>query len=69
MIKVYCIEDLTIEMLDTMVERGEVFNVTSKSTLLSKSSNNGERDAFWRDGDKHTEPVRNTGERKEDCEN
>lgn len=47
MIKVYYIEDLCIEDVDAMIEKGEVFDVSSKATLL-QNNGDSERDSFWR---------------------
>ncbi len=57
MIPIYNIEELTIEMMDTLVEKGGIFDVTSKASILSKSKCIGERDEFWRDGDKHSGDI------------
>lgn len=62
----YYIEDLTIEELDRLVEKGKIFDVTSKTSVLSKSESYGDRDAFWRDGDKRAEDLRSTVTRKSD---
>lgn len=51
MIPILCIEDLTIDMIDELIERGVVFDVTSKTTVLSENTSNSERDAFWSSGD------------------
>lgn len=58
MIPVYYIEDLTVEEVDSLVERGVVFDIasrnTDKTTLLSRDVNTKDRDAFWYGGDKQT---------------
>lgn len=60
MIKVYYIEDLSIEEVDAMIEKGEVFDVVSKAALL-QSDGTGERDAFWGAGNRLPDSVRETG--------
>ena len=49
MIPVYNIEDLTIEMVDDLIEKGVVFDVTSKASVLSTSNSVEVRDTFWRE--------------------
>lgn len=60
MIPVYVIEDMTIEMMDALIEKGRVFDVTSKASILSKSTSDGDRDDFWRSGDKYSSDIRQT---------
>ena len=57
MIKTYYIEDLTLDDVDALVERGVCFNVTSKAALLSERDSAGNRDAFWYPGDKSTDNL------------
>ena len=57
MIPIFYIEDLTIDEIDDLVERGVVFDVTYKATLLSENRSNLSRDAFWSDGDKCSDSV------------
>ena len=60
MIPVYNIEDLTIAKVDELIERGVVFDVTSKASVLSKNRGNNERDAFWSGGNKCAEDIQST---------
>lgn len=57
MIKTYYIEDLTLDDVDVLVERGVCFDVTSKVALLSERDDIGNRDTFWYDGDKQTQSL------------
>lgn len=57
MIPIYNIEDLTIDIIDDLVERGVVFDVTSKATLLPKSTGNDANDAFWRNRSRELKSV------------
>lgn len=57
MIKTYYIEDLTLDDVDALVERGVCFDVTSKVALLSERNDIGNRDTFWYDGDKQTQSL------------
>ena len=54
MIPILYIEDLTIDDIDDLIERGVVFDVTSKTTVLSKNRSDDERNSFWSNGDKRT---------------
>lgn len=36
MIPIFYVEDLTVEDVDALIERGVCFDITSKNTLLSK---------------------------------
>lgn len=47
MIPIYYIEDLTIEKIDELVERGVVFDIASKTSVLSKNRRNNENDEIW----------------------
>ena len=47
MIPTYFIEDLTIPEVDKLIEKGVVFNVTSKAAILPKNNSVPNRDAFW----------------------
>ena len=38
MIPVYCIEDLTVNEIDALIEKGVIFDVTSKITVLPTSN-------------------------------
>ena len=58
MIPIYNIEDLTIELVDSLVERGVVFDVTSKTSVLSKGRSSDARDAFWGSRDNDFEDIR-----------
>lgn len=44
MIPIFDIEDLTIEKVDELIERGVVFDIASKASILSKSNCNYEND-------------------------
>lgn len=57
MINTYYIEDLTLEQVDALIEKGEVFNVQNKSSILPESRVRGERDAFWGIGDNNTDDI------------
>lgn len=57
MIKTYYIEDLTLDDVDALVERGVCFDVTSKVALLSERDDIGNRDTFWYDGDKQPQSL------------
>ena len=59
MIKVYYIEDLCIADVDELIEKGEVFDVSSKASLLSHNGDD-ERDAFWGPRGRLSESVRQT---------
>lgn len=50
MIPTYYIEDLSLEDLDTLIEKGECFDVTSKVAVLPVC-----------DGDVHGDSVRGSG--------
>lgn len=54
MIEEYYIEDLTLDKLDKLVERGDIFIVSSKTALLPQSVSDPERDAFWGNRDKQS---------------
>lgn len=64
MIEVFNVEDLTIDDVDDLIEKGVVFNVRSKATVLPESRCKGDRDSFWGIGDIDTESIRHptTGE-------
>lgn len=47
MIPVYCIEDLCPEDVDRLIEKGVVFDVGSKATLLPTADSDFERESFW----------------------
>lgn len=67
MIKTYFIEELTIEDIDGMVERGEVFDLTSKAAILSSDECNTNRNSFWEFGDFMSRNIRKPiTKRKED---
>ena len=57
MIPTLYIEDLTIDEIDDLIERGVVFDVTSKTAVLSKDRSNDERNSFWSNGDKFTGDI------------
>lgn len=59
MIKTYYVEDLSIEDVDKMVERGVCFDVTSKVSLLSNTAGNNRNDAFWFPRDEYAKAIRN----------
>lgn len=62
MIPILNIEDLTVEDVNKLIERGVVFDITSrqsnKPSLLRRDVNNKERDTFWGNGDKSTTYLR-----------
>ena len=58
MIKTYYIEDLTVDEVDELVERGVCFDVTSKNALLSERKCSINRDAFWSSGTELPESLR-----------
>lgn len=60
MIPVYYVEDLTIEKVDKLIERGVVFDIASKATVLPKSNSYPECDAFWLGRDKRTGDIRDS---------
>ena len=60
MIPIYYIEDLTLDMIDELVERGVVFDVTSKTSVLPKSAGNYARNPIWSSGDKRVENLQHT---------
>lgn len=49
MIPVYNIEDLTIEMVDKLIDKGVVFDVRSQASVLPKTAEDCEADRFWSD--------------------
>ena len=57
MIKTYYVEDLTLEQVDALIEKGEVFNVQNKSAILPESRSHGGRDSFWGIGDNDTDNI------------
>ena len=59
MIKVYYIEDLSVEDVDALIEKGEVFDVVSKTSIL-QSRSAGDRDSFWGDGDRQSNSLRHS---------
>jgi len=60
MIPTYFIEDLTIPEVDKLIEKGVVFNVTSKASVLPKSNRVPNRDAFWGTRDYDSGDLRKT---------
>ena len=60
MIPIYDIEDLSIERIDELIEKGVVFDVSSKTSVLSKGPSYNARDAFWSDRDKRAEDIQQT---------
>ena len=56
--RTYFIEDLTIEDMDTLIERGVVFDVTSKNALLPKDRGELHRDNVRIDGDELPNALR-----------
>lgn len=60
MIPTFFIEDLTIDKVDDLVEKGVVFDVTSKTAVLSKNRSNRARDEFWCDGSGGIESLQQT---------
>lgn len=58
MIKTYYIEDLTVDEVDELVERGVCFDITSKNALLSERRGRVNRDAFWSSGAELSESLR-----------
>ena len=61
MIPILNIEDLTLDEADALIEKGVVFDVTSRSTsetpLLSKYSSGSERNQYWSAGDKYSGDI------------
>lgn len=57
MIQVYYIEDLTIDMIDNLVEKGVVFDVASKTSLLPKNTSHNERDTVRSSRNKRIEDL------------
>lgn len=47
MIPVFNIEDLCPADVDALIERGVVFDVGSKTSLLPQTSSDFERESFW----------------------
>lgn len=47
MIPILFIEDLSIEDIDRLIEKGDVFDITSKNAVLPKGSSLSRRDSFW----------------------
>lgn len=60
MIPIYYIEDLTIEKIDELVERGVVFDIASKTSVLSKNRRNNENDEIWSSRDKRAFNLQQT---------
>jgi len=60
MIPIYYIEDLTLEQIDELVERGVVFDIASKTSVLSKNRGNSSPDKIRSNGDKRTDDIRQT---------
>lgn len=46
-VPVYNIEDLSLDDMDKLIERGEVFNVQSKSSILSQCDTTSKEYSFW----------------------
>ena len=67
MIPIYYIEDLTIEEVDRLIERGVCFDITSKNTVLSKRTGNVNRDDFWCSGNKLSGNLRDSSEKQNNC--
>ena len=57
-IPVYKLSDLTVQVVEELIEKGEVFDV--ESSILSESGSNLLRDAFWSAGDQPARPLRDT---------
>ena len=51
-IPIYKLSDLTVDKVEKLIEKNEVFDI--ESSLLSGSGSNSERDAFWNTRDEHT---------------
>ena len=62
MIPIYNIEELTLEMIDELVERGVVFDITSKTSVLSKSRSDDAYNSVWRSRNKRTDDLQQTSE-------
>lgn len=60
MIPIYNIEDLTIDKIDTLIERGVVFDITSKTAVLPKIGSDNERDSFGSNRDKYARGIQQT---------
>lgn len=58
MIPIYYIEDLSIADVEDMIEKGVVFDVTSKATVLSADTSDYERESFWGPRNKPQEYLR-----------
>ena len=59
-IPIYRLSDLSVQKVEELIEKGEVFDV--ESSILSKPRGSSDRDAFWDAGDKHTNVIRNATE-------
>ncbi len=62
MIQVLYIEEVSIEEVDALIEKGIVFDLSSKATLLPSGHRVPKRDAFWGKEDKQATNLRDTNE-------
>lgn len=62
MIPVLYIEDVSIAEVDALIEKGVVFDLSSKITLSSPGHSIPKRDSFWGKEDKQATDLRNTYE-------
>ena len=47
LIPVYFIEDLSVADMDRLIERGEIFDVRSKASVLSRRDTTSKEYSFW----------------------
>ena len=47
MIPLYAIEDLCTDDVDALIEKGVVFDVGSKTSILPEADSDFERESFW----------------------
>lgn len=58
LVETYYLEELDLETLDSLIEKGVCFDVISKNAILPTDSRDSEKDAFWGIRDTAARPIR-----------